>query len=199
MARKTYSEQFRRQAVELYESTPGATFRGIAADMGITRNTLNDWVATRGRASTTGTSANTSASTSGTSFAGSGARAGSSQQALPRPDSPQAELALLRARVQVLESENTLLGPVNSRPRGSPRSRWSRAGGVHERLTCTLPRFRAVNADWCDSDHSSDGDQRGPSPGDRLGRCRVLAVRRERRSNHGEYSALGARVVREAA
>ena len=40
MARKTYSEEFRRQAVELYESTPGATFRGIAADLGITRNTL---------------------------------------------------------------------------------------------------------------------------------------------------------------
>ena len=45
MARKTYSEEFRRQAVELYESTPGATFRGIAADLGITRNTLKDWVA----------------------------------------------------------------------------------------------------------------------------------------------------------
>ena len=55
MARKTYSEEFRRQAVELYESTPGATFRGIAADLGITRNTLKDWVTTRGRASTAGT------------------------------------------------------------------------------------------------------------------------------------------------
>ena len=52
MARKTYSEEFRRQAVEFYESTPGATFRGIAADLGITRNTLKDWVTTRGRAST---------------------------------------------------------------------------------------------------------------------------------------------------
>ena len=39
MARKIYSEEFRRQAVELYESTPGATFRGIATDLGITRNT----------------------------------------------------------------------------------------------------------------------------------------------------------------
>jgi transposase len=40
MARKTYSEEFRRQAVELYRSTPGATLRGIAIDLGITRGTL---------------------------------------------------------------------------------------------------------------------------------------------------------------
>ena len=59
MARKTYSEEFRRQAVELYESTPGATFRGIAADLGITRNTLKDWVTSRGRASTASTTAST--------------------------------------------------------------------------------------------------------------------------------------------
>ena len=46
MARKSYSEEFRRQAVELYQFTPGATLRGIAADLGITRNTLKDWVTT---------------------------------------------------------------------------------------------------------------------------------------------------------
>jgi transposase len=40
MARKTYSEEFRRQAVELYRFTPGATLRGIATDLGITRGTL---------------------------------------------------------------------------------------------------------------------------------------------------------------
>ena len=34
MARKNYSEEFRRQAVDLYESTPGATVRGIAEDLG---------------------------------------------------------------------------------------------------------------------------------------------------------------------
>lgn len=37
MARKNYSEEFRRQAVDLYESTPGATVRGIADDLGIVR------------------------------------------------------------------------------------------------------------------------------------------------------------------
>ena len=37
MARKNYSEEFRRQSVDLYESTPGATVRGIAKDLGIVR------------------------------------------------------------------------------------------------------------------------------------------------------------------
>ena len=48
MARKSYSEEFRRQAVDLYESTPGATLRGIAADLGIVRGTLSEWVRTHG-------------------------------------------------------------------------------------------------------------------------------------------------------
>jgi transposase len=105
MARKTYSEEFRRQAVELYESTPGATFRGIAADLGITRNTLKDWVTSRGRASTASTTASTNATTPSSSVG----TAGSPRHAPPRPGSPQAELAALRARVAALESENTLL------------------------------------------------------------------------------------------
>ena len=44
MARKNYSDEFRRQAVELYESTPGATVSGIAEDLGIERNTLRLWL-----------------------------------------------------------------------------------------------------------------------------------------------------------
>ena len=44
MARKNYSDEFRRQAVDLYECTPGATLRGIADDLGISRGTLADWV-----------------------------------------------------------------------------------------------------------------------------------------------------------
>ena len=53
MARKSYSDEFRRQAVDLYESTPGATFQGIAADLGIARGTLADWVRTLGTGVTT--------------------------------------------------------------------------------------------------------------------------------------------------
>ncbi len=48
MARKSYSEEFRRQAVDLYESTPGATLRAIAADLGIVRGTLSEWVRLHG-------------------------------------------------------------------------------------------------------------------------------------------------------
>ena len=40
----TVSEEFRRQAVDLYESTPGATVRGIAEDLGIVRGTLRHWL-----------------------------------------------------------------------------------------------------------------------------------------------------------
>ncbi|WP_017616514.1 transposase [Nocardiopsis salina] len=45
MARKNYSEDFRRQAIDLYLNTPGATFKAIAADLAIgTRGTLQNWV-----------------------------------------------------------------------------------------------------------------------------------------------------------
>ena len=50
MARKNYSEEFRRQAVDLYESTPGATVRGIAEDLGIVRGTLRHWLEVYGTA-----------------------------------------------------------------------------------------------------------------------------------------------------
>jgi transposase-like protein len=44
MAMKDYSEEFRADAVALYESTPGATYKDIAADLGINRATLREWV-----------------------------------------------------------------------------------------------------------------------------------------------------------
>lgn len=53
MARKNYSDEFRRQAVDLYESTPDATLKGIAADLGVSRGTLADWVKALGTGSTT--------------------------------------------------------------------------------------------------------------------------------------------------
>lgn len=54
MARKTYSEEFRRDAVDLYVCTEGATVKQIAADLGITDATLSSClkaagVAVRGR------------------------------------------------------------------------------------------------------------------------------------------------------
>jgi len=44
MASKNFSDEFRRQAVELYESTAGATVKGIAADLGVERATLRLWL-----------------------------------------------------------------------------------------------------------------------------------------------------------
>lgn len=44
MVRKHYSDEFRQQSVELYESTPGASMRQIAEDLGLSRHTLSDWV-----------------------------------------------------------------------------------------------------------------------------------------------------------
>ncbi|MEV0169344.1 transposase, partial [Nonomuraea fuscirosea] len=35
MALKNYSDEFKAGAVALYESTPGATYKGIAADLGV--------------------------------------------------------------------------------------------------------------------------------------------------------------------
>ena len=48
MARKNYSDEFRRQAVDVYESGPGATVRGIADDLGVERGTLRHWLDVHG-------------------------------------------------------------------------------------------------------------------------------------------------------
>lgn len=44
MPRKTYTERFKRDAVSLYESTPGATINAIASDLGVNRNSLRSWL-----------------------------------------------------------------------------------------------------------------------------------------------------------
>jgi transposase len=44
MAMRDYSEEFKADAVALYDSTPGATYKGIAADLGVSRGTLRSWV-----------------------------------------------------------------------------------------------------------------------------------------------------------
>ena len=44
MAMRDYSDEFRADAVALYESTAGATYKGIAADLGVSRGALRLWV-----------------------------------------------------------------------------------------------------------------------------------------------------------
>ena len=99
MARKNYTDEFRRQAVDLYRSTPGATLRGIAADLGISRHTLHEWV--RAQTATTGTTSATAGGASHPSrMGGPGRRRGLS---------PEDELAALRARVATLETQKAEL------------------------------------------------------------------------------------------
>jgi transposase len=85
VARKTYSEEFRRDAVELYRTTPGATVVGIAADLGIMDSTLSAWLKAAGVEV----------------HRRPGGRSG------PPPDgeTPEQELARLRARVGELEAD----------------------------------------------------------------------------------------------
>lgn len=84
MARKTYSVEFRRDAVDLYRVTEGATITQIAADLGITDATLSTWV-----------------KAAGVPVRGA-RRAGV-------PVDPGDELAALRARVAELEAREKLL------------------------------------------------------------------------------------------
>lgn len=97
MARKSYTDEFRRQAVDLYESTPGATLRGIADDLGLARGTLADWLKTFGTGSTT-------------------APITSPKTTLGRPETTaekmarlEAEVAQLRADKAKIETEKTIL------------------------------------------------------------------------------------------
>lgn len=93
MARKTYSKEFRRQAVDLYESTPGATLRSIAADLGIVRGTLRQWLETYG---------------TGRKTAADGTMTDSPLRTTPRAPRPDPNESL-EQRVARLEAENAQL------------------------------------------------------------------------------------------
>ncbi|MET9318437.1 IS3 family transposase [Kribbella sp. NPDC003505] len=101
MARKNYSEQFRRQAVDLFESTPGATLKGIAADLGIERTTLKRWVDQYGTGKQT-----TADGTTTTRRANS---RGSGLQPASGPETPEEKIARLEAENAALRAEKTKL------------------------------------------------------------------------------------------
>ncbi len=44
MPSKTYTEEFKRGAVALYESSDGVSIQKIATDLGINRVTLKNWI-----------------------------------------------------------------------------------------------------------------------------------------------------------
>ena len=103
MARKNYSDEFRRQAVELYESTPGATVKGIAADLGVERATLRLWLGKLG----TGTRTDPDGSRSRSPRT---ARARRPDTFVPSlEETPEQRLARLEAENAALRAEKTKL------------------------------------------------------------------------------------------
>jgi transposase len=103
MARKNYSDEFRRQAVDLYESTPGATVRTIAEDLGIVRGTLRHWLEVHGTGKKTAT-------------VGTPIPSALKPTCLPSPaavtgpeETPERHIARLEGRIAELEVETTKL------------------------------------------------------------------------------------------
>lgn len=97
MARKNYTDEFRQRAVDLYESTPGATLKGIAADLGISRGALKEWVDRLGSGVTT------------TGAASAQATAGRGESQAARLVRLEAENAALRTETRKLETERDIL------------------------------------------------------------------------------------------
>lgn len=102
MARKSYSEEFRRQAVDLYETTPGATIRGIAEDLGIERGTLRHWLAKFG----TGTKAAADGTPTVNPLR---SKPPGSVAAGPADETPEQKIARLEAENAALRAETTKL------------------------------------------------------------------------------------------
>ena len=100
MARKNYSDEFRRQAVDLYESTPGATVRGIADDLGVERGTVRHWL------DRFGTGKKTAADGTMTH---SPLKARQPASASGVEETPEQRIARLEGRVRELEAETTKL------------------------------------------------------------------------------------------
>lgn len=99
MARRNYSDEFRRQAVDLYESTAGATVRGVADDLGVERGTLRHWLSLCGTGKKTAAdgSLTTSPLTAQPSLTAVG-------QGGAVDVTPQQQIARLQARVAQLEA-----------------------------------------------------------------------------------------------
>ena len=104
MARKNYSDEFRRQAVDLYESTPGATVRGIAEDLGIERGTLRHWLALFGTGKKTAADGTLTRSPLKPGPLARVAAVGARED-----ETPEQTIDRLQARVRELEVETTKL------------------------------------------------------------------------------------------
>ncbi|MEU6012328.1 transposase [Streptomyces sp. NPDC047453] len=101
MAMKDYSDEFKADAVALYESTPGATYKSIAADLGINRNTLRNWVLRDRRRRGAAASDPAAPPAGGKAVAGAGQEASATD--------PDERIRQLEARVRELEASERKL------------------------------------------------------------------------------------------
>ena len=90
MARKNYPDEFKRDAVALYRDTEDATITQIAAELGVSEATLSAWCKTAG-------------------VPIRHRRPASAAAASPGSETPEQELARLRAQVKDLQVEKTKL------------------------------------------------------------------------------------------
>lgn len=95
MVMKVYSPEFKADAVALYLSDPRHTFEGIGKDLGISRETLRNWV--RAERARRGESATTSTNTKDIPVSEA------TRQEL------EAEIAALRAELKTVRKENQKL------------------------------------------------------------------------------------------
>ncbi len=109
MARKNYSEEFRRQAVDLYESTPGATVRGIAEDLGIVRGTLRGWLEVYGTGKKTAADGTLTSSPLQSRPSRKNSSAPEGETPEQKIDRLEAENAALRAETTKLTTEREIL------------------------------------------------------------------------------------------
>ncbi len=95
MVMKVYSPEFKVDAVALYLSDPSHTFEGIGKDLGISRETLRNWV--RAERARRGESGMTNGKTKGVLVSEA------TKQEL------EAEIAALRAELKAVRKENQKL------------------------------------------------------------------------------------------
>ena len=97
MVMKVYSPEFKADAVALYLSDPNHTYEGVGKDLGVSRETLRNWV--RVHRARSGEDPTTSTSTKdGKTVANAATR-----------EELEAELASLRAELKQIRKENQKL------------------------------------------------------------------------------------------
>lgn len=95
--------------MQLYESTPGATVRGIADDLGIVRGTLRQWLSTYGTGKKTGPDGAPTTSSLRPSRQASVSEPDPDESLEQRAARLEAENARLRAETTKLSTEREIL------------------------------------------------------------------------------------------